>query len=365
MRILTRYVFLEFLVPLAYCLTGFIAIYVLFELFGSFSRIMGQDIALKDVALYFCGYLAPYFHYLAPAALMLATMYTMWTFCRHSEIVAMRASGVSFLAIVKPLLCVSVAMAAVVVYINEIFVPRYGHWAEQVRNEKFDLAKLAKADNIVFRNAKECRTWNIDELEDADGHKLKNVRVSVDRPSGARLMTITASRADYLDGEWWFSGTKVQHHDAMGQEVPTPTPELDRLSMRSFQHFTEKPGDFIMQNRPWKFNSVYDRLRYLKTHPELEKKRRDEYVYDTWAQIVSPLACIVITLFAIPAGIASGRQSVFKGILGALIMYFSFYGITIGCMVLAKNGWCPPVPAAILPVLVISATGVRSFIKQR
>jgi lipopolysaccharide export LptBFGC system permease protein LptF len=34
MRILTRYVLKEFLVPLFYCLTGFLSIYVLFDLFG-------------------------------------------------------------------------------------------------------------------------------------------------------------------------------------------------------------------------------------------------------------------------------------------------------------------------------------------
>ena len=97
MKILTRYVLREFLIPLVYCMTGFLSIYVLFDLFGSFSRLMSAKISFKTVVLYFCGYLSPYFHYIVPAALMLATLYTMWSFCRRSEIVAMRASGVSFL----------------------------------------------------------------------------------------------------------------------------------------------------------------------------------------------------------------------------------------------------------------------------
>ena len=80
MRILTRYVFREFLVPLFYCLCGFISIYVLFELSGSFSRIADAKPPALTILKYFCGYLAPFFQYLAPAALMLATLYTMWTF---------------------------------------------------------------------------------------------------------------------------------------------------------------------------------------------------------------------------------------------------------------------------------------------
>ena len=366
MNTLTRYVLREFLVPLFYCLTGFLSIYVLFDLFGSFSRMVEAKISIKTAALYFCGYLAPYFHYVVPAALMLATLYTMWNFCRHSEIVAMRASGVSFLAIVRPLLAVAVFMAAAVVYVNEVFVPQTAQWASQMKKDKFDASRVSNGDNIVFRNSQDGRIWNIDKFRDAEGKSLSDVRVTIDRPNGgARLMTVMAPRADYLDGEWWFYSPTVQHYDAQGQEVATPTPELDALPLRCFSEFGEKPEDFVMQNRPWKFNSIKDRLRFLRTHKELSPEARRDYVYDVWAQIAAPLACIVITLFAIPAGIASGRQSVFRGIIGALAMYFSFYGVVIGGMVVAKNGWCPPVLAALFPYALFLVLGIRSFMHQR
>ena len=366
MRILTRYVLREFLIPFVYCLTGFVSIYVLFDLFGSFSRMLNAHISFGDAALYFCAYLAPYFHYIVPAALMLATLYTMWSFCRHSEIVAMRASGISFLTIVKPLLAVALAMAAGVAWVNESFVPRKAQWAAQMKTEQFDLKSLSKADNIVFRNSSAGRTWNVNAMLDEEGTQLAGVRVMADRPNGgARLFTLTAERADFLDGEWWFLHPKVQHYDALGQEIATPTPDLDALPLRCFAGFNETPADFIMQNRPWKFNSVKDRLRYLQTHPELTAADRRDCTYDIWAQVMAPFACLIITLFAIPAGIASGRQSVFKGILGALGLYFAFYGFTIAMMVVAKNGWCPPIPAAILPALLFLGLGIRAFVRQR
>lgn len=362
MRILTRYILREFLIPLAYCLTGFVSIYVLFDLFGSFSRMSAAGISCSVAAVYFAGYLAPYFHYIVPAALMLATLYTMWCFCRHSEIIAMRASGVSFLAIVKPLLAVALAMGAGVAWVNESFVPQRAQWAAQMKTYQFDLGEIEKADNIVFRNTAAACTWNVNRLLDESGEHLAGVRVTVDRPGGgARLLNVVAERADYLDGEWWFSHPQVQHYDPMGQETATKTAELDALPLRCFAEFTERPEDFMMQNRPWKFNSVKDRFRYLRMHPELTEDFRNDCLYDTWAQIVSPFACLIITLFAIPAGIVSGRQSVFRGILGALGMYFGFYGLTIGMMVLAKNGWCPPIGAALLPAVAFLVLGVRNF----
>ncbi len=365
MKIVQRYVLREFLVPLFYCLTGFIAIYVLFELFGSFSRMADARLGLVDGARYFCGYLAPYFHYLAPAALMLATLYTMWTMCRHSEIVAMRASGISFQAIVRPLLSAAVCMALFVAFVNEWFVPRHAQWAARLKTARFERARSRQADNIVYRNPAGFRTWNVDSLIAPDGSSLSNVCLRIDRPHGERLMTVTAPRADYLDGEWWMTDARVQHFSAAGVEVASPTPEADALAFRSFGLLNERPDDFILQNRPMKFYSVANRLRYLKTHPELSGEGRADIVYDIWAQIMAPLACLVITLFAIPAGISSGRQSVSKGILGALALFFAFYGVTIGCMVLAKNGWCPPVVAAVFPDALFLALGVRAFLKQR
>ena len=365
MGILSRYIFREFLVPLAYCLAGFISIYVLFDLFGSFARMLEAKLSFTDAVMYFCVYLAPYFHYLAPAALMLATLYTIWTFCRHSELVAMRASGVSFITIATPILSCALAMAIFVAWVSESFMPRWSQWAYQLKNSKFEARGAEVAGNLVLRNAKGYRTWNVDKTLSADCSHLGGVRVTVDRPGGIRLFTVTAPEARFMEGEWWFTKGVVQHYDANGSEISTPTPELDSLELRCFDSFTERPEDFLMQNRKWQYNSVRDRIRYLNTHNELSPERKADLKYDTWAQIMAPFACLVITLFAIPAGIASGRQSVFRGVLGALGLFFAFYSVDIACMIAAKNAWLPPVFAALLPHILFFVLGLRLFYRHR
>lgn len=366
MKILYRYVLKEYLVPLCYCLCGFLSIYVLFELFGSFSRLAEAKLPLLTTVEYFAAYLSPFFEYLAPAALMLAALYTMWGFCRHSELIAMRANGIGFVTIVAPILSTAVVMAALVFWVNDVYVPAKAQWGRNMKTEKFDLEKVQKSDNLVYRDARTCRTWTVNGMEDAAAAHLLDVRVTVDRPDGgARKLNVSAPRADYLDGEWWFTDPTVQHFDVKGAEISTPTPELDALRLRCFPEFAEKPSDFMMQNRDWAYNSIADRIRFLKSHPNLTEETRRGYRYDVWAKILSPFACIVIVLFAIPAGIASGRQSVFKGILGALGMFFGFYVLEIAGMVAAKAGWCPAAPAALLPYVVFLILGIRAFRKQR
>ncbi len=365
MRILGKYVLREFLFPLTYCLLGFVGIYILFELFGSFGRILREGLPAGLVVKYLLGYLAPYFMWLAPAALLLATLYTMWNFCRHSEIVAMRASGISFLTIVKPLLLAAFVMACAVAWVNEIYVPAHAQWAKQMRNEHFDLAKVERANSLVYRNARQHRVWTVDGEVSSNGTVLQKVTVTTDSESGARLYSVVADKAEYLDQEWWFTNPKVRYYNAKGEEVPSLTPELDCLAFRNFPEFRERPSDILLQNRDWQFNSVREKLRFVRTHKDITPDNQREYLYDAWAQAVSPLACLVITLFAIPAGIASGRQSVFKGILGALGMFFAFYGMTMGCMALVSKGWLHPILAAWLPLVFFFALGIRAFRKQR
>ena len=365
MRILFRYVLREYVVPLGYCLAGFISIYVLFELFGSFSRLSAARPAWDQILRYFAGYLAPYFEWLAPACLMLATLYTMWNFCRHSELTAMRASGVSFLAIVKPLLLVALMMAALVAYVNEVFVPANAHWAKQFRDARFLDEEMAHVDNIVYCNPADNRTWNVGMMVTDDARVLENVTVSVDYPGGGRRMTVKSDRAEYLDGQWWLLKPAVFYFDRSGIESASPVPELEKLTLRAFPEFTETPRDFILQNRGTAYFSVADRLRFLSTHTSLTSKERVRFQYDVWAQIAAPIACLVITLFAIPAGIATGRQSVFRGILGALGMFFAFYALMIGFMVLARLEYCPPMVAAFLPDVVFLGVGCYLLRKIR
>lgn len=365
MKLLTRYVLREFLIPLGYCLTGFIGIYILFELFGSFSRLVEAHLPWDVVVKFFLGYLSPYFMWLAPAAMMLATLYTMWNFCHHSEIIAMRANGVGFFVIVRPILAVAFLMSLFVLWVNECYVPAHAQEAKSLKAEHFDLAKVARAEGVVYRNSKANRTWTAARAEQEDGSCLREVRVVCERSDGTREMTLVATKADYLDGEWWFTKPHVDYYDESGNEVVSPTPELEALPFRCFVQFRERPSDIVLQNRDWAFNSVRGKLRFLRTHADIDLETRRKRLYNAWAQAVSPFASIIITLFAIPAGIASGRQSVFRGILGALIMFFSFYALTIGGMVAASRGWLAPIPAAFLPDLIFLLLGIRAFYRQR
>jgi lipopolysaccharide export LptBFGC system permease protein LptF len=87
--------------------------------------------------------------------------------------------------------------------------------------------------------------------------------------------------------------------------------------------------------------------------------------FDIHAHLAAPFSCLIITLFAIPAGVATGRQSVFKGVIIAIAMFFGFYAVSLSCMVLAKNSLMPPALGAWFANIGFLAAGLVLFHRQR
>ena len=386
-RILFRYVLREFCIPLFYCTAGFLSIFVLFELFGSFGRIVDAGPAFGDVVRYFGGYIAPYFQWLMPASLLLATLYTMWNFCRHGELTAMRASGVGFAAIVRPILVASVLCACAVAWVNERFVPRHTKWAEDFREAKFrEDARQGKDTIFAAVLPGTSRQWTAGRMLSPDASDLENVVIS----DKSLNMKVEARRARYLDGLWWIDSPKWSYTGPDGRPRPSPSPALDRLPFRALPECPETPRELLLSTQGQDFGknslnslSTADRFKYIEMHPAVTPASRTKNTYDAWAKIAAPFACIVITLFAIPAGVATGRQSVFRGVLGAIGMFFAFFALSIlcnaGCSMLADGGWtvppagapggflrrATPAVAAFLPSAVFLAAGFKLFRRHR
>ena len=365
MRILTRYVLREFLVPLTYCLIGFVGIYILFELIESFNRIMETKPPVWVVLQYFAGYLSRYLEWLIPAALMLGTLYTMWTFCRHSEITAMRANGIGFIVIVRPLLAVAAVMAVLVACVNEFYAPEAAERAQDTREAHFKPVTSKIKENIPFYNQQAGRVWRINKMSTDNPKLLEGVRLSSDRPDGSRQLDITCRKAEYLDGMWWLYYPQYQYFDELNNPVSNPAPKLAGIVVRAMPELTETPRDFLLMNKAWEFYTIRDMVHHLKTHPHLDKVEVASKTYDIQARLAAPFSCLIITLFAIPAGVATGRQSVFRGVILALAMFFGFYTASLGCMVLTKNGLMPVFLGAWLPNTLFLVAGSILFFRQR
>ena len=363
MKILQKYVLREFLLPFAYCFGTFYGLYVLSTLFSTFKRISEAHPPAVFVMRYLVGYMSPYVVWLLPASLMLAALYTMWSFCHHSEIIAMRANGLSYATVVAPMLGVATVAAVLCMLNQEFYAPQGREFARRAEASNFHRLPPA-IQPVDYYNYAARRIWRINRLNLESPNVLEGVRISIERPNGRKIVDIDCQRAEYLDGLWWLYTPQYQYFDENGNPIEAPANPLLKLSVRPMPHFNETPHDFVMEGKEWDYLSLRDMISRVEAHPQTGDAAK---MYDIHARIAMPWACIVITLFAIPAGVATGRQGVFKGVLLAIALFFGFYMASNGCMLLAKNKneLLEPWLAAWLPNITFLGAGLGLFARLR
>ena len=370
MSLIVRYLLRQFLGPLLTCLVAFNGIFVLFDLSGHLSRFLDADLPLPMILKYYLGVVCTYSHWFLPASCMLATLYSMWQLSHHSELTAMRASGISFHRLTLPFFCTAI-VASLLTFANEEWLaPPLGAWSDRLKESGFAETNPGPAENVFFTNYEANRTWRIARVDlatdetaahisapepDESGFAPPAVEIKVRNDDGRNVWGVRADHADFLDGNWWLTNPRLMSFDIDGMELPdTAVRVVDLPGNVPFPELTEKPRDIrIAEQKDNAHLSSREMLRKMRTSRSASAEDR----YDFWYRIAAPWACLVITLFSIPAGITTGRQSVFKGILLVLVTFFSFYAFSITLKYFGEKGLIPPVLAAWLPNLVFLAIG--------
>src|SRR3990172_6832651 len=113
MRLLDRYLLRELLVPLCYCLGGFLLVWVSYRLFIELGDLQEKNLRFGDIVEYFVVQSPAFLLGVLPIALLLALLYALTNHARHHEITAIRAAGVSLWRLALPYFAVGFAAGGV------------------------------------------------------------------------------------------------------------------------------------------------------------------------------------------------------------------------------------------------------------
>ena len=124
--------------------------------------------------------------YLAPAALMLATLYTLYGMTRNNELTAMRASGISIYRIMVPFMAIGFIFSVTTAVLSETWVPHAVEWVEEIRANKFRTVETKVVDQCIYLNQSQSRQWIINNFDTKHPGMLKDVVVKKESPQGNR-----------------------------------------------------------------------------------------------------------------------------------------------------------------------------------
>jgi len=366
MKLIDRYTLKLLVGPLVYCLSGFMMILIIIEIFGDVSHILETRPPWYVIVRFYLSVLAPMLRYLIPATLMLATLYTLFGLTRNSELVAMRASGISIYRLMMPFVAVGLLLSIITGLLEETWVPRAYAWVENMKSSRFDTQTLAEEQSIIYLNLAANRRWQVRHIDPRNPHVLEQVEVKQERADGTRQYVVTAPRAEYLDGQWWFFAPMIQRFGEVDNPIGRAVPlGLDTNSVVEMHAYRETPALLASAARPWEFLNGREMLHYIRTNPDLPARNLYERKYSLHSHLAMPWASLIVVLFAIPAGARTARQGVMSAVFNAIAMMAGFYALAQLGLVLGSTGTIPPWLGAWLSNIVFGAIGLHHLTHLR
>lgn len=358
MKLVTRYLLGHLRRPWIYVMAGFCIIAVLVDLFGNFVDFMEAETHLGQVAQYYAILLPTYLPYLLPVSLLLALLYALWQLGKNSELVAMRACGLSLTQLVTPYLVVGLLASIFLLGVNELFNPWATHWTRQFKR----LQGIGRggtsilAENLAYKNVAGWRVWRVNSFDPrpAASYEMRGINLTQQRPDGSDEFRMDAKRGRWLESHWWFETVETRYYNANNDPLgpPVSSASLDMTML------SERPQDFVNEIKESNERSAVDILRFLALHPGISPDTRNRLLVDFHYRLAAPWLCFIVILLGVPFGAHSSRRGMGLGILWALLTFFGYYILMGLGLAYGKNHLISPVLAGWLPDIVFFILGM-------
>jgi lipopolysaccharide export system permease protein len=373
MRLHDRYFFRELLTPLAYCLGGFMAVWVSFFFFTKLDEMREAKLHALDVIEYCLASLPEFFLLVLPVLLLLALLYALTHHARHNEITALRAAGVSLWRLCAPYFIVGLLASGVYLALNEMAVPRCQAWTKEiltrhVKNQEDSKVKT-RFTGVNFDHQSARRHWHIVEYDTKTCVAISpDVRWWLADDAARRII---AERGTFTNGTWVFFNAQVlqlksvqENWRAQFSTNELTMPEFDETPAQIALDIKFSDAGGLMSSRSAGVPLV-DLWPYLRNHPELASKDRANWWTKFHARIAAPWTCLVVVLMAIPFGAQSGRRNLFFGVAGSIFICFAYFVLQAVCFALGMSGILPSWLAAWLPNIFFSTAGIILTLRSR
>ena len=347
MKILDQYTLKAYLAPLVWCLAVFMGLYLVLDLLGHLDEILRYKVPLDLVLTYYGTMLPLIFVQVAPFACLMATLYTLSNFNRHLEIMAMRASGLSPWAIVRPILWMGLFMSVCVFVVNETVAPRAAQTTDEIKENRLDRPADQAESHKVLKMIEHLAAYG-------QGHTLlyaksfdpvdKKMEGVVILQHGANLRLIRKIAADsavWTGSAWRFLNGTILHFNAEGKAVGRPVPFTAKIIPAG-----DRPEVLEKADAQASFMNMQDLHRYISHLSGTGGATVQKLRVDLYAKPAAALACLVLTLIGIPFAIQPVRGGGALGLSLGLGIGLGFFGVNAISVALGRGGWLPPMVAA-------------------
>ena len=322
-RQLDRYVVKNFLLPFVYCVAGFLAVWLVFELGSNATEFINGGVSVVGVMKFYASQLPSIGLIVLPIALLLALLYCLGRMSQSNELLAMLSCGVSLGRILVPIFVLGLLITGLSTYLSYRPAPQADAQRELAEAEieaghKFERMKYTVA--YLFRNRTDRRLWYVEKMW-SDLHKpLEGVQIiqqDAHETITDKLYAQTAAFDPHRE-LWTFHNCRIVHYLPNGDLEPGTVKNLDSDEIKGW---SETPWRiYSAQLQPDKLTTP-ELNQYLRINSDLNRAQLAPFRTYHFVRWSLPWNCMVVVLFAAPLGIVYQRRSVIAGVATAIALF--------------------------------------------
>ncbi len=355
-RSLDKYVFTEWFKIFLATSLGFPLLTILFDATDNLDKYLAKNLPLADIALSYVYGLPDSVFLILPAAVLFATVFSIGSFTRHSELTAAKASGVSFYRFIAPIFLGAVFAAVLGLALGE--------YAPLATKKKLALLERQTVNTTSQRYnfayaADAGRVYKVQTLYVArsmiDGLTIERKGKGPAYPS----YILTSPTATYRPKTGWKIGKGTIH--VLLDSLEDMSISFDSASDKKF---TERPQDLMLTPKAPQDMNFRELGRFISAMAR-SGADVDQLKVEQMLKIVIPITSVIILLFAASLATSTQRGGAAYGVglaLGTTVVFIFLVQLTKG---LGGNGLIPPEIAAWTPSIVFGVLGAILFARVR
>ncbi|GAB6137324.1 LptF/LptG family permease [Halanaerobaculum tunisiense] len=352
MKIIDRYLALEFIKPLV--VTLFILVIVLISsfLFQLTDYIIIKEVPIPIVLKLLLYRLPRIMVRSFSMAVLFATLLSLTRLVKDNEFTALRIGGIRFSRLLVPLLILGVLVSLLTYWFNEQVVPEANSRYEEIIRESVKDKQDTPFHQQVLFTDQQGRYFYLGQIN-TKTQQAKNILV-YNKEGSSRV--VSSSRGYFKQQKLYLkSGT---NHQLNEQGYVTTTAKLEGTSFqlqRGIDQLATKQQEPAELNRA----QISKRIKLLQASGVDTMKLQVEY----HLKLAQPLVCLIFVLLGAPLSIKSDRGRIF-GLIASVVIVLAYYVLLSISRSLGRTGVLVPWLAAWLPNLVFALLGSYLVIKE-
>jgi LPS export ABC transporter permease LptG len=325
-RILDEYILREFVAMFALVLAGFVLLMIVFTFFDLVGDILRNHIALSIVGEYLLNLTPSMLYLITPLAVLIAALVTFGVMNRNSEIIAIKATGISLYRLIIPIVTMAVVLAAALFFFDQYYLPQANRKQEALRNE------IKGRPTQTYLHPEQKWMFGQKPLPGEPGRIYYYEFFDPDRIEFANLSVFEFDTTTFQLTRRIFAKRVVWNADAGGWTFENGwVRDVEGANVKDYRTFLETS-----------FPSIHATPDYFKKEAvpsdEMNFGQLDRYIrdlqqsgFDTkrlsvalWHKLSYPLITVVMAVLAIPFALSMGRRGSITGVAVAIAVALAY-----------------------------------------